>query len=62
MDLVGPGSEKFVVDTLNNKKVKLNLGMFAVRCRNQEEIERGIPLQEASRKEEEFFHNHPHFG
>ncbi|XP_064612205.1 interferon-induced GTP-binding protein Mx3-like [Liolophura sinensis] len=62
MDLVGPGSEKFVVDTLNNKKVKLNLGMFAVRCRNQDEVERGIPLQEACRKEEDFFHNHPHFG
>ncbi|XP_064613135.1 interferon-induced GTP-binding protein Mx1-like [Liolophura sinensis] len=62
MDLVGPGSEKFVLDTLNNKKVKLNLGMFAVRCRNQDEVERGIPLQEACRKEEDFFHSHPHFG
>lgn len=60
-DLVDKGSEKSVMNVLQNLTFPLKKGYMIVKCRGQQEIMNNLSLAEATRKELMFFQSHPHF-
>ena len=47
------------LDILTGRTYPLKLGFIGVVNRSQQDINAGLPMEEALRKEEEFFRNHP---
>ncbi|XP_063079769.1 interferon-induced GTP-binding protein Mx1-like [Engraulis encrasicolus] len=60
-DLVDRGTEKNVLDIVNNRVIPLSKGYIVVKCRGQQQIQDRIPLAEATRMERDFFKQHKHF-
>ncbi|CAD7693675.1 unnamed protein product [Nyctereutes procyonoides] len=60
-DLVDRGTEKTVVNVVQNLTYHLQKGYMIVRCRGQEEITNQLSLAEATEKEMMFFRTHPYF-
>nr|DBA34531.1 TPA: hypothetical protein GDO54_002082 [Pyxicephalus adspersus] len=60
-DLVDKGTEQQVLCTVQNKVYPLKKGYMMVKCRGQKEIQDNISLQDALKKEKEFFTNHQDF-
>ncbi|XP_016076805.1 PREDICTED: interferon-induced GTP-binding protein Mx2 [Miniopterus natalensis] len=60
-DLVDKGTEKNVVNVVQNLTYRLKKGYMIVRCRGQQEITSQLSLAEATKKEMMFFQTHPYF-
>ncbi|XP_066282386.1 interferon-induced GTP-binding protein Mx3-like [Branchiostoma lanceolatum] len=60
-DLIDLGTEKGVLEILNNEKYKLRKGYTIIKCRGQMDIDKGMSLQEAMDKEQSYFKSHEHF-
>ncbi|ELK08491.1 Interferon-induced GTP-binding protein Mx2 [Pteropus alecto] len=60
-DLVDKGTEKMVVNVVQNLTYRLKKGYMIVRCRGQQEVADRLSLAEATRKETMFFQAHPYF-
>eukprot|EP00058_Branchiostoma_floridae_P011338 XP_002596826.1 hypothetical protein BRAFLDRAFT_99722 [Branchiostoma floridae] len=60
-DLIDPGTERGVLQILNNEKYKLRKGYTIIKCRGQMDIEKGMSLEEAMDKEQSYFKSHEHF-
>ncbi|KAL2082621.1 hypothetical protein ACEWY4_022439 [Coilia grayii] len=60
-DLVDRGTEKNVLDIVNNRVIPLSKGYIVVKCRGQQQIQDRIPLDEATKMERDFFKQHKHF-
>ncbi|XP_032888410.1 interferon-induced GTP-binding protein Mx3-like isoform X1 [Amblyraja radiata] len=61
-DLVDRGTEKNVVDIVNNLTVELAKGYMIVKCRGQHDINQNVTLVDAIAKEQAFFEDHELFG
>ncbi|XP_076129159.1 interferon-induced GTP-binding protein Mx2-like isoform X3 [Alosa pseudoharengus] len=61
-DLVDRGTEKNVLDIVNNRVIPLSKGYIVVKCRGQQQIQDKIPLAEATRMERDFFRQHKYFS
>ncbi|KAI1899078.1 hypothetical protein AGOR_G00057780 [Albula goreensis] len=61
-DLVDKGTERNVLDIVENKVIPLSKGYLIVKCRGQKDIDDKISLSEATRREREFFRNHEYFS
>jgi dynamin 1-like protein len=57
LDLMDAGTN--ALDILTGRTYPLKLGFIGVVNRSQQDINAGLPMEEALRKEEEFFRNHP---
>lgn len=55
------GTEKMVVNVVQNLTYRLKKGYMIVRCRGQQEVADRLSLAEATRKETMFFQAHPYF-
>nr|KAF6475298.1 MX dynamin like GTPase 2 [Rousettus aegyptiacus] len=60
-DLVDKGTEKMIVNVMQNLTYRLKKGYMIVRCRGQQEVTDRLSLAEATRKEMMFFQTHPYF-
>ncbi|XP_048105780.1 interferon-induced GTP-binding protein Mx1-like [Alosa alosa] len=61
-DLVDRGTEKDVLDIVNNQVIPLSKGYIVVKCRGQQQIQDKTPLAEATRMERDFFSQHKYFS
>ncbi|KAI1899079.1 hypothetical protein AGOR_G00057790 [Albula goreensis] len=61
-DLVDKGTERNVLDIVENKVIPLSKGYLIVKCRGQKDIDDKISLSEATLREREFFRNHEYFS
>ncbi|UJR37440.1 hypothetical protein I4U23_030143 [Adineta vaga] len=61
LDLVDRGVEQKLLEVFENKRIPLKLGYLMVKCRSQEDIDNNIELNDALRKEEQFFSKSPKF-
>lgn len=61
-DMVDRGAEESVVDLLLNKTKHLKLGYHVVKCRGQEDLNKGVSISEGVDKENEFFKSHNIWG
>ncbi|XP_055501095.1 interferon-induced GTP-binding protein Mx3-like isoform X2 [Leucoraja erinacea] len=61
-DLVDKGTEKNIVDIVQNLTVELAKGYMIVKCRGQNDINQNISLVDAIAKEKAFFEDHEQFG
>ncbi|KAI5450649.1 Dynamin- GTPase protein [Naganishia albida] len=57
LDLMDAGTN--ALDILTGRTYPLKLGFIGVVNRSQQDINAGLPMEDALRKEEEFFRNHP---
>lgn len=57
LDLMDAGTN--ALDILTGRTYPLKLGFIGVVNRSQQDINAGLPMEEALRKEEDFFRNHP---
>ncbi|KAJ9099255.1 hypothetical protein QFC21_004136 [Naganishia friedmannii] len=57
LDLMDAGTN--ALDILTGRTYPLKLGFIGVVNRSQQDINAGLPMEEALRKEEDFFKNHP---
>lgn len=48
-----------LLETLNGKIYRLKHGYVGVKCRNQRETENALPMANAIKNEENYFHSHP---
>uniref|UniRef100_A0A4W3JA70 Interferon-induced GTP-binding protein Mx-like n=1 Tax=Callorhinchus milii TaxID=7868 RepID=A0A4W3JA70_CALMI len=60
-DLVDKGTEKTVVEIIQNQVVELKKGYIVVKCRGQQDINEKLTLRRALEKEKVFFEEHQHF-
>ncbi|XP_022530557.2 interferon-induced GTP-binding protein Mx1 [Astyanax mexicanus] len=60
-DLVDKGTEKNILDIVNNQVIPLSKGYIIVKCRGQRQIDDKVSLAEATRVEKEFFKRHEYF-
>lgn len=60
-DLVDKGTEKNVVNVVQNLTYRLKKGYMIVKCRGQQDITDKLSLAEATKKEMLFFQTHPYF-
>ncbi|KAG9333422.1 hypothetical protein JZ751_012682 [Albula glossodonta] len=61
-DLVDKGTERNVLDIVENKVIPLSKGYLIVKCRGQKDIDDKISLSEATWREREFFRTHKYFS
>ncbi|XP_060754692.1 interferon-induced GTP-binding protein Mx3-like [Neoarius graeffei] len=61
-DLIDKGTEKNVLDIVQNQVIPLSKGYVVVKCRGQKQIDDKISLLEATREEREFFRRHEFFS
>ncbi|XP_062406674.1 interferon-induced GTP-binding protein Mx-like isoform X2 [Sardina pilchardus] len=61
-DLIDHGTEQNILDIVNNQVIPLSKGYMIVKCRGQQQIQDGIPLEEATRMERDFFSQHEYFS
>jgi dynamin 1-like protein len=57
LDLMDAGTN--ALDVLTGRTYPLKLGFVGVVNRSQQDIMENVPMEDARRKEEEFFRNHP---
>ncbi|CAF1001533.1 unnamed protein product, partial [Didymodactylos carnosus] len=55
VDLVDRGAEDKLLEVFHNKRIPLKHGYHMVKCRTQEDIDKNVELDEALRREEQFF-------
>ncbi|XP_063495315.1 interferon-induced GTP-binding protein Mx2 isoform X2 [Symphalangus syndactylus] len=60
-DLMDKGTEKSVMNVVQNLTYPLKKGYMMVKCRGQQEITNRLSLAEATKKEITFFQTHPYF-
>ncbi|XP_048014344.1 interferon-induced GTP-binding protein Mx-like [Megalobrama amblycephala] len=60
-DLIDKGTEKNILDIIQNKVIPLRKGYIMVKCRGQQQINENISLEEAAQMERDFFQNHDYF-
>ncbi|XP_019481583.1 PREDICTED: interferon-induced GTP-binding protein Mx2, partial [Hipposideros armiger] len=60
-DLVDKGTEKGVLNVVQNLTYRLKKGYMIVKCRGQQEIMNKLSLAEATKNEMTFFQTHPYF-
>ncbi|XP_014694764.1 interferon-induced GTP-binding protein Mx2 [Equus asinus] len=60
-DLVDKGTEKVVVNVVQNLTYHLKKGYMIVKCRGQQDITDKLSLAEATKREMAFFQTHPYF-
>ena len=60
-DLIDVGTERGLIDIVNNKTYPLEMGYSCVRCRGQKAIDDGQTLAEAIQQDEDFFGTKDHF-
>ncbi|XP_072825538.1 interferon-induced GTP-binding protein Mx2-like [Vicugna pacos] len=60
-DLVDKGTEKCVLNVMQNLTYRLKKGYMIVKCRGQQDILDKLSLAEATRRETLFFQMHPYF-
>ncbi|KAM6224043.1 interferon-induced GTP-binding protein Mx2 [Rhynchocyon petersi] len=60
-DLVDKGTEKSILNVMQNLTYQLKKGYMIVKCRGQQEISSKLSLAEALEKERDFFQTHPYF-
>ncbi|KAI0213370.1 Interferon-induced GTP-binding protein Mx2 [Lamellibrachia satsuma] len=61
-DLIDIGTEKGLIDIINNETYPLEKGYSCVRCRGQKAINEGQTLAEAIQQDTDFFSSAPHFS
>ncbi|KAI1899080.1 hypothetical protein AGOR_G00057800 [Albula goreensis] len=61
-DLVDKGTERNVLDIVENKVIPLSKGYLIVKCRGQKDIDDKISLSEATWREREFFRTNKYFS
>ncbi|XP_034155886.2 interferon-induced GTP-binding protein Mx3 isoform X1 [Pangasianodon hypophthalmus] len=61
-DLIDRGTEKNILDVIQNQVIPLSKGYIIVKCRGQKQIDDKISLSEATRVEREFFRHHEFFS
>uniref|UniRef100_A0A8C8VL25 Uncharacterized protein n=1 Tax=Pelusios castaneus TaxID=367368 RepID=A0A8C8VL25_9SAUR len=61
-DLVDRGTERDVIDIVQNISVPLRKGYMIVKCRGQQDIHDKLTLASAIQKEREFFEEHEYFS
>jgi GTPase SAR1 family protein len=61
-DLIGPGNEEEVLQTLLNKRKPLHLGYIMVKNSSQKQLNEKMTITGAKEDELDFFQNHPYFG
>ncbi|KAK7121470.1 hypothetical protein R3I93_022533 [Phoxinus phoxinus] len=61
-DLIDKGTEKNILDIVHNKVIPLRKGYTMVKCRGQQQIDKKIPLEEATQIERDFFQDHNFFS
>ncbi|XP_067292370.1 myxovirus (influenza virus) resistance G [Pseudorasbora parva] len=60
-DLIDKGTEKNILDIVQNKVIPLRKGYIMVKCRGQQQINENISLEKAMQMEKDFFHTHEKF-
>ncbi|XP_073688251.1 interferon-induced GTP-binding protein Mx2-like [Garra rufa] len=60
-DLIDKGTEKNILDIVQNKVIPLRKGYIMVKCRGQQQINDEIPIEKAAEMEREFFQTHDYF-
>ncbi|XP_059402414.1 interferon-induced GTP-binding protein Mx2-like [Carassius carassius] len=60
-DLIDRGTEKQILDIVQNKTIPLRKGYIMVKCRGQHQINENISLEEAAKEERDFFQKHDFF-
>ncbi|NXR30930.1 MX protein, partial [Zosterops hypoxanthus] len=60
-DLVDKGTEKAIINILQNRVIPLKKGYMIVKCRGQQDIYNRLTLAAALQQERHFFENHKHF-
>lgn len=60
-DLVDKGTERVIVNVVQNLTYHLKKGYMIVKCRGQQEVTNKLSLAEATSKEMTFFQTHPYF-
>ncbi|KAJ8352501.1 hypothetical protein SKAU_G00239770 [Synaphobranchus kaupii] len=61
-DLIDRGTEKNVLDIVQNQVIPLSKGYIIVKCRGQKQIDDGVPLSDAIKIERDFFQQHKYFS
>ncbi|KAJ8352499.1 hypothetical protein SKAU_G00239750 [Synaphobranchus kaupii] len=61
-DLIDRGTEKNVLEIVQNQVIPLSKGYIIVKCRGQKQIDDGIPLSDAIKIERDFFQQHKYFS
>ncbi|XP_064183780.1 interferon-induced GTP-binding protein Mx3-like [Anguilla rostrata] len=61
-DLVDKGTEKIILDIIQNQVIPLSKGYIIVKCRGQKQIDARISLSDATRMERDFFRHHEYFS
>ncbi|XP_076129164.1 interferon-induced GTP-binding protein Mx1-like isoform X1 [Alosa pseudoharengus] len=61
-DLVDRGTEKNILEIVQNQVIPLSKGYIVVKCRGQQQIQDKISLAEATRMERDFFRQHKYFS
>lgn len=60
-DLIDEGTENETVDIVRNQRVPLKKGYMIVKCRGQSDLTNKLSLEDAIKKEREFFEEHKFF-
>ncbi|XP_058041729.1 interferon-induced GTP-binding protein Mx1 isoform X1 [Ahaetulla prasina] len=61
-DLIDEGTENETVDVVRNQRVPLKKGYMIVKCRGQSDLINKLSLEDAIKKEREFFEEHKFFS
>ncbi|XP_032076267.1 interferon-induced GTP-binding protein Mx1 [Thamnophis elegans] len=61
-DLIDEGTENETVDVVRNQRVPLKKGYMIVKCRGQSDLTSKLSLEDAIKKEREFFEEHKFFS
>ncbi|XP_070606577.1 interferon-induced GTP-binding protein Mx2-like isoform X1 [Erythrolamprus reginae] len=61
-DLIDEGTENETVDVVRNQRVPLKKGYMIVKCRGQSDLTNKLSLEDAIKKEKEFFEEHTFFS
>uniref|UniRef100_A0A670YTC0 MX dynamin like GTPase 1 n=1 Tax=Pseudonaja textilis TaxID=8673 RepID=A0A670YTC0_PSETE len=61
-DLIDEGTENETVDIVRNQRVPLKKGYMIVKCRGQSDLTNKLSLEDAVKKEREFFEEHKFFS
>ncbi|XP_026529776.1 interferon-induced GTP-binding protein Mx2-like [Notechis scutatus] len=61
-DLIDEGTEDETIDIVRNQRVPLKKGYMIVKCRGQSDLTNKLSLEDAIKKEREFFEEHKFFS
>ena len=57
IDLVEPGNESSVMKLIKGEEARFSLGFSVVKCRSQDQLNKGMTLQKSFEEERVFFEN-----